>query len=77
MDILVNCAAVGIHPKLWQETTAEVLMEKFQVNVVGPFLTTKYFYPALLRSQQGKVINVTSDLASITGKPLRHGGEIV
>jgi NAD(P)-dependent dehydrogenase (short-subunit alcohol dehydrogenase family) len=33
----------------------------------GPFLTSKHFLPALSSSKQGKIINVSSDMASIEG----------
>lgn len=32
----------------------------------GPFLTTKHFYPALQRSPNGKVINLSSNQASMS-----------
>jgi len=67
LDVLINCAGV-YHlwdHKLFTEQTAEDLMYHFKVNVVGPFLTSKHFLPHLSRSEYGRIINVSSDFASI------------
>jgi NAD(P)-dependent dehydrogenase (short-subunit alcohol dehydrogenase family) len=67
LDILINCAGIynQWEQKAFTEHTAEDLEWFFKVNVVGPFLTTKYFLPALSKSALGKVINISSDSASI------------
>jgi NAD(P)-dependent dehydrogenase (short-subunit alcohol dehydrogenase family) len=67
LDILINCAGIYNQwdEKPFTEHTAEDLEWFFKVNVVGPFLTTKYFLPALSKSTLGKVINMSSDFASI------------
>lgn len=67
LDVLVNVAGVY---QLWDdkpftEQSAHDLMSYFQVNVVGPFLASKAFLPALSRAKTPKIINVSSDMASI------------
>ena len=41
-------------------------MRVLEVNVVGPFLTTQAFYPLLLKRKTRTVVNVSSELASIS-----------
>lgn len=67
LDVLINCAGVY---HLWDhkpftEQTAEDLIRHFKVNVVGPFLTAKHFLQNLMQSKHGRIINVSSDFASI------------
>ncbi|KAI1849677.1 hypothetical protein JX266_004626 [Neoarthrinium moseri] len=67
LDLLVNVAGV-YHlwdDKRFTDQSAEDLMNHFQVNVVGPFLASKAFLPALERAELPKIINVSSDMASI------------
>ncbi|ATY65873.1 short chain dehydrogenase [Cordyceps militaris] len=37
----------------------------YRVMTVGPFLASKYFLPSLRRSEFGKIVNITSEWASI------------
>ncbi|KAI1504037.1 NAD(P)-binding protein [Biscogniauxia marginata] len=67
LDVLINVAGVY---QLWDDKPftqlfAQDLMDQFQVNVVGPFLTSKAFLPALQRAEAPKIINISSDMASI------------
>ena len=41
-------------------------MRVLEVNVIGPFLTTQAFYPLLLKRKTRTVVNVSSELASIS-----------
>ncbi|PPQ82819.1 hypothetical protein CVT25_009197 [Psilocybe cyanescens] len=67
LDILINSA--GIYhmwdDKPFTELSADDLLDHFKVNTLGPFLTSKYLAPHLARSTQGKIINISSDMASI------------
>ncbi|KAF5575007.1 short chain dehydrogenase [Fusarium subglutinans] len=68
LDVLVNCAGTGPEPDDWHQHTAAMLMEKFHTNTIqvqGPFLTTKYFYPNL-KLGSGRVYNLSSRGASIS-----------
>ncbi|CAH0024835.1 unnamed protein product [Clonostachys rhizophaga] len=77
LDLLVVCAGVGPNPIDMWEHSAEILMEKFQVNTVGPFLAVKYFRDALQRATAGKVITISSNLASLSStQDNRRGGSI-
>ncbi|KAG8156730.1 hypothetical protein KVR01_013335 [Diaporthe batatas] len=65
LDVLVNCGGVEMHPEKWTDTTAESLIYKYRVMTVGPFLASKYFLPSLQRSEFAKIVNITSEWASI------------
>ncbi|KAK7419775.1 hypothetical protein QQX98_003147 [Neonectria punicea] len=66
LDILINCAAAGNGSPKWIDTTADEFMRRFQVSVVGPFLTTKAFYPQLKKGSSPLVINISSGAGSIS-----------
>ncbi|KAK3356746.1 hypothetical protein B0T25DRAFT_566080 [Lasiosphaeria hispida] len=77
LDLLIVCAGVGPLPEDMWEHTAEILVEKFRVNAVGPYLVTKHFRPALERSRAGKIITVSSNMASLTSRnDNRRGGSL-
>ncbi|RSM15766.1 hypothetical protein CDV31_004867 [Fusarium ambrosium] len=65
LDVLVNCGGVEMYPEKWLDTTAEALVYKYRVMTVGPFLSSKYFLPSLKKSEFGKIVNITSEWASI------------
>ncbi|KAL7928384.1 hypothetical protein V8C35DRAFT_242891 [Trichoderma chlorosporum] len=65
LDVLINVAGLGPGPQMWYEHTSEILSEKFAVNTVGAFLTSKYFYPNL-KMAKGSIINVSSNKGSIS-----------
>ncbi|PVH86610.1 short chain dehydrogenase [Cadophora sp. DSE1049] len=65
LDVLVNCGGIGMDPKSWLDTTAEQMIYKYRVMTVGPFLASKYFLPNLKKSKFGKIVNITSEWASI------------
>lgn len=73
----------GPEPSWWHELSGEALLDKLRVNTVvsqaittslqksddciqGPFLTSKHFHPNL-KQAAGKIINISSNLASISG----------
>jgi 2-keto-3-deoxy-L-fuconate dehydrogenase len=62
LDILVNNAGVGCVGTILQTPPAE-LNRLINVNVVGTFLVTRAFLPAMLERGRGSVIN----LASVAG----------
>ncbi|RSL46146.1 hypothetical protein CEP53_010433 [Fusarium sp. AF-6] len=68
LDVLVNCGGVEMYPEKWLDTTAEALVYKYRVMTVGPFLSSKYFLPSLKKSEFGKIVNITSEWASIAAK---------
>jgi len=65
LDCLVNNAGI-LYNNTVQKTSSEELLEVFRTNVMGPFLMNKNFIPLLAKSQDAKIINVTSQLGSLT-----------
>lgn len=74
VDLLVNNAAIGAPPG-FPTTAAEgplaeldgtAILEVLRVNCVGPVLVTQALAPMMLRAGGARVVNVTSDLGSIT-----------
>ncbi|KAE9986563.1 hypothetical protein EG327_004235, partial [Venturia inaequalis] len=53
--------------KPFSEQSADDLVQHFKVNVVGPFMVSKAFLPSLSLSTSAKIINISSDFASIAG----------
>lgn len=58
LDILVNCAGIGLVGNI-EQTEAADFERVFRVNVLGTFLTTKTALPLLLESY-GSIINMGS-----------------
>ncbi|MFC3341100.1 SDR family NAD(P)-dependent oxidoreductase [Paenibacillus abyssi] len=63
IDVLVNNAAV-FEPGLVIELTAEEWDKQIAVNLTGPFLLTRAVLPIMRKSRYGRIINITSSLAS-------------
>ena len=64
VTVLVNNAGVGAFAPV-EELTLETWNRVFNVNVRGTFLVTQAFLPDI-RSQQGEIVNVTSDVSART-----------
>jgi 2-keto-3-deoxy-L-fuconate dehydrogenase len=58
LDILVNCAGIGLVGNV-EETEAADFERLFRVNVEGTFLTTKAALPLLIKSH-GSIVNIGS-----------------
>jgi 3-oxoacyl-[acyl-carrier protein] reductase len=67
LDILVNNAGVA-HRKRIEETTLEEYNEIIDTNLKGVFLCTKYAIPHIRKSENGKIINISSG-AGLHGIP--------
>jgi len=65
LDMLINCAGIGPEPDNWYEHTGDIILEKFRINSIGPFRTSKHFHPNL-KLAKGKIINVSSNAGSIS-----------
>ncbi|KAL7907169.1 hypothetical protein GGI35DRAFT_481720 [Trichoderma velutinum] len=65
LDILINNAGAPPLPRMWDEVTAEALIDKFRVNAVGSFIVSKAFMPALEKSLSPKIINIASNSGQI------------
>ena len=64
LDILVNCAGIGLVGGV-EETSLEDFQRLFRVNVEGTFLMTKYAVP-LLKASSGSIVNIGS-VAGVIG----------
>ncbi|KAI0108878.1 hypothetical protein GGR51DRAFT_570132 [Nemania sp. FL0031] len=66
LNLLVNCGGVNTKPREWHDgETASLVLDKFKIMALGPFLATLRFLPLLKKCELGKVLNISSDLASI------------
>jgi NAD(P)-dependent dehydrogenase (short-subunit alcohol dehydrogenase family) len=66
LDMLINNAGIQIrYDDDIDEIEADEIMENFQVNVVGPFLTGKMLHRLLAKGTNPKIINITSQMGSI------------
>ncbi|MBU1144391.1 MAG: SDR family oxidoreductase [Firmicutes bacterium] len=59
IDVLINCAGMGISGAI-EHTSLEEVNSIFQVNVVGVFLLTQAAIPLLRKSKRAKIINIGS-----------------
>ncbi|MDM5197253.1 SDR family NAD(P)-dependent oxidoreductase [Fictibacillus enclensis] len=67
LDLLINNA--GIAPDfniLPSELQVETLRSAFDINFFGTFQMIQAFLPLVKKSQRGKIVNVTTDMASQT-----------
>jgi NAD(P)-dependent dehydrogenase (short-subunit alcohol dehydrogenase family) len=66
LDILVNNAGIA---REWQskpsDTDIAVVREIYETNLFGPISTIQAMLPLLLRSQAGRIVNVSSSLGSL------------
>ena len=70
LDVLVNNAGVMIEKGWTKNTTSETTMENlratFEANVFAVFAVTKAMLPLLLKSEAGRIVNVSSILGSVS-----------
>ncbi len=70
LDVLVNNAGIMIEAEQWNVNTTttippDVLRRTFQVNFFGPVELTQQLLPLLLNSADGRIVNVSTILASL------------
>ncbi|HET9869189.1 MAG TPA: SDR family oxidoreductase [bacterium] len=70
VDILMNVAGISPPPPTapLEEVDLAKCREAFEVNVLGPLVTTRAFLPLLKKSPNPRVVHFTSGLASLAGK---------
>ncbi|MEM7028694.1 MAG: SDR family oxidoreductase [Chloroflexota bacterium] len=74
LDLLINNAGINLKREAdLNELAWPDLTHHLDVNVGGPFLTTKYMYPLIKKGIGKKVVNISSRLGSID---LSGGGSI-
>jgi NAD(P)-dependent dehydrogenase (short-subunit alcohol dehydrogenase family) len=68
LDILVNNAAISVNE--WNtppsQLSLEDLQKTFLTNVFGVFAVTKAMLPLLRRSQAGRIVNLSSQMGSLS-----------
>lgn len=67
LDVLVNNA--GILYDTWQQASTadlDTVQEAIATNTLGPWRMCNAFIPLLRRSQQGRIVNVSSEAGSLT-----------
>lgn len=65
VDVLIANAGLGDHSSSFLKTTTKDIKNIFDTNVIGVFLTLKYFTPLVQASQHRLVVVVSSILGSI------------
>jgi NAD(P)-dependent dehydrogenase (short-subunit alcohol dehydrogenase family) len=73
LDVLVNNAGIAGEHVPVPEVTPDAIAHVFETNVFGLVRVTRAFLPALLRSENGVIVNVSSGMGSIglTSDPSR------
>jgi NAD(P)-dependent dehydrogenase (short-subunit alcohol dehydrogenase family) len=67
LDILINNAGIlGTIPQPAATTSVEEIRRIFDTNFFGTIQVTQQFIPLLQKSEGGRIVNVTSDLSSLT-----------
>ncbi|WP_405730285.1 SDR family NAD(P)-dependent oxidoreductase [Streptomyces sp. NBC_01537] len=67
LDVLVNNAAITYDT--WQRAATadlDVVRQAAETNLYGPWRTTQAFLPLLRASRSGRIVNVSSEAASLT-----------
>lgn len=70
LDILINNAGIQIESDIWSTNTSttipmDVLRQTFDVNFFGLVELTQLLLPLLRKSEAGRIVNLTSILASL------------
>ncbi|TMU87276.1 SDR family NAD(P)-dependent oxidoreductase [Bacillus sp. BHET2] len=67
IDLLINNAEIALDFNILpSEVKVEMLREIFDVNFFGTFQMIQTFLPLVKRAEGGKIVNVTTDMASQT-----------
>lgn len=67
---LVNAAGVFGPIQLIKQSDPDEWLKTISVNLAGPFLTCRWFVPAMLKNGWGRIVNVSSAAAFHTPGPL-------
>lgn len=65
IDVLINNAGIGKFKRV-DEFNYEEFIEIIQVNLIAPFLFTKYVVPSMIKNKSGQIINISS-VAGLNG----------
>ena len=75
LDVLVNNAAIipeGDGPV--SEISADALRAGYETNVIGLVVTTRAMLPLPRRADDARIVNLSNELASLTGWGIRSRG---
>lgn len=67
LDVLVNNAGIAKDAGPPSSTSLEILRETYETNVFGPVALIEAFLPLLRKSSAGRIVNMSSELGSLTG----------
>lgn len=59
IDVLINNAGISIDTTL-EDKTVDNFKKILEVNLIGPFLTSKYIGCYMFKNKKGKIINISS-----------------
>ncbi len=68
LDILVNNAGIIYRGETPENIRADVFRQSFEVNAIAPMMVAQKFLPLLEKGTAPKIINLTSQLGSLTRK---------
>ncbi len=66
LDVLVNNAAIAGADGPPSTVSLDVMREVYETNVIGAVMVTQALLPLLRQSKAGRIVNITSDLGSVT-----------
>lgn len=66
IDVLINNAGVGSPTKSIADCTADEFQRVFMINSIGPIMVAKAVLPSLRLGKRKLIVNISSQLASIT-----------
>ncbi len=73
LDVLVNNAGIGLD---WgvppSQVTIDQLRETYETNVFGVIALTQALLPLLKKSEAGRIVNLTSNIGSLTNQSSSH-----
>ncbi|MBZ0184510.1 MAG: SDR family oxidoreductase [Melioribacteraceae bacterium] len=70
LDVLINNAGIYYRGLSLGELTAERSLETLHVNAVAPMIITQSLMDLLIASKNGKVVNLSTGMSSITSSPV-------
>lgn len=68
LDILINNAGIIYRGETPENYSADILKETFETNAIAPMMVAQKFLPLLEKGISPKIVNITSQLGSITRK---------
>jgi NAD(P)-dependent dehydrogenase (short-subunit alcohol dehydrogenase family) len=67
LDVLINNAGIMLDGGMQPSTVPlDVLRRTYEINVFGPVAVLQAFLPLLKQSEAGRIVNVSSELGSLT-----------